>query len=78
MSGVAAPDSAALLVVHAWLHGTPPRVAARVTSTLDATRPDRVSVAAVGAEEILAEVRRWLDELARSGLSSGDGWVTSS
>lgn len=74
MPRVAVPDSAALLVVHAWLHGTPPCVAARITSTLDVTRPDRVSVAAAGAEEIAAEVRRWLDELARAG----DGWVTPS
>lgn len=67
MPGAAAPDSTALLVVHAWLHGTPPHVAARITSTLDVSQPDRVTVAAAGAEEITAEVRRWLDELGRKG-----------
>jgi hypothetical protein len=76
MHGAAAPEPRALLVVHAWLHGTPPRVVARITSTLDVTRPDRVTVSAAGLDEITTEVRRWLEAVAEA--QPGDERVTPS
>jgi len=64
-----------VLVVAAWHEGAPPRVAARITYTLDVTHPERITVTAAGAEEIAAVVERWLGELAASP-SSGDVPVT--
>ena len=74
MPGAAAQEPTAVLVVAAWPHGTPPHVAARITSTLDVRQPERESVAATGRDEIAAAIDRWLDGLAR--LEHGDGPVT--
>jgi hypothetical protein len=67
MARLAAREPTAVLVVAAWLHGTPPQVAARITYTLDATQPEpeREVVTVSGVDEIAAVVRRWLDDLSR-------------
>lgn len=75
MVGVAARKPAAVLVVAAWQEGEPPRVAARITYTLDVTRAERVTVTAVGVEEIATVVRQWLEQLA-AARSAGDVPVT--
>jgi hypothetical protein len=64
MARLAAREPTAVLIVAAWLHGTPPRVAARITYTHDVTRPEREVVTASGVDEITAVVRRWHEELA--------------
>ena len=74
MVGVAARSSAAVLVVSAWREGNPPRVAARITYTLDAASADRLTVTAAGVDEIGAVVRRWLEQV-RAG-PAGDAAVT--
>ena len=63
MVGAAARKPTALLVVAAWPEGAPPRLSARITYTIDATRPERVTVTAVGAEEIAAWVGEWLNKV---------------
>lgn len=75
MVGAAVRQPTAVLVVSAWREGTPPRVAARITYTLDVTRPDRVTATAAGVDEIEAVVRRWLGEV-ESYRPSGDAPVT--
>jgi hypothetical protein len=62
--GAAGREATALLVVPAWRLGPPARVAARITSTLDVTRSERVTVTVAGVEPIAAAVRQWLEELA--------------
>ena len=54
MVGAAARQPTAVLVVSAWYEGAPPRLAARITSTLDVTRPERVVVVVAGEDEIVA------------------------
>ena len=54
-----------MLVVSAWLEGAPPRLAARITYTLDVRQPDRVTVTAAGVEEIEAVHRSYKRELVR-------------
>jgi hypothetical protein len=76
MVGATARKPAAVLVVAAWQEGVPPRVAARITYTLDVTRADRVTVTAAGVEEIATVVRQWLNELAAAARGSGDVPVT--
>ena len=66
MVGGVARKPTALLVVAAWREGSPPRLAARITYTIDAARPGRVTLAAAGAEEIAAAVNDWLDEIAKA------------
>jgi hypothetical protein len=73
MARLAAREPTAVLVVAAWLHGTPPRVAARITYTHDVTRPEREVVAASGVDEIAAVVRRWLDDVAGRASESEVG-----
>ncbi len=51
MVGAAARQPTAVLVVSAWYEGAPPRLAARITSTLDVTRPERVVVVVAGEED---------------------------
>jgi hypothetical protein len=75
MVGVAARKPAAVLVVAAWQEGEPPRVAARITYTLDATQTDRVTVTAAGVDEIAAIVERWLHQVAAM-RAAGDAPVT--
>ena len=66
MVGAAARERAAVLVVSAWREGMPPRLAARITYTLDVTQSDRVTVTTAGADEIQAVVRSWLDGVETS------------
>ena len=65
----------AVLVVVAWSEGAPARLVARITYTLDATQPRRVTVIASGKEEIAATVRHWLDTVVTDG-TAGDAPVT--
>jgi hypothetical protein len=65
-----------VLVVRAWLHGEPPNLAATVTYSVDVARPERVTLAVVGAEQVTSAVVRWLDELAAAETGTGDGPVT--
>ncbi len=53
----------AVLVLAVWHEGAPPRLAARLTSTLDAAGGDRSTVTAAGRDEIEAVVRRWLEQV---------------
>jgi hypothetical protein len=73
--GPAPRDPTAVLVVSAWRQGAPPRLVARITSTVDTTTADRVTATAAGVDEIVAVVRRWLDEIDVSN-PSGDAPVT--
>jgi hypothetical protein len=66
MSGAASADRTAVLVVRTWWHGAPPRLAGRITYTLDVERAETVVLAVADDGEIAAAVRRWLDELAAS------------
>lgn len=63
MVRAAARKPTALLVVAAWAEGSPPRLAARITYTVDASRVPRATVTAAGAGEIAAVVRDWLAEV---------------
>jgi hypothetical protein len=63
MVGAVPRQPSAVLVVSAWREGAPPTLAARITYTLDAADPDRVTVTAAGADEIHAVVRRWLADV---------------
>jgi hypothetical protein len=71
MARLAAREPTAVLVVAAWLHGTPPRVAARITYTHDVSRPEREVVTASGMDEITAVVRRWLDDVGGRAPEGG-------
>ena len=75
MVGAAARKPTALLVVAAWREGAPPRLAARITYTVDASRVGRVTVTASGAEEIAATVSEWLSQL-EAAARRGDAAVT--
>ena len=75
MVGAAARQPTAVLVVSAWYEGAPPRLAARITSTLDVTRPERVVVVVTGEEEIVGVVRQWVADIATSE-APGDASVT--
>jgi len=65
MPDAGVPEPSAVLVVRAWVHGSPPRIAARVTYTPDVTQPERVTRTVAGADAIGAVVQGWLDELGR-------------
>ena len=67
MVGAAAREPTALIVVAAWHEGSPPRLAARITYTVDAARASRVTVLAAGQDEIVAVVGDWLNEIASAG-----------
>jgi hypothetical protein len=67
MVGAAARKPTALIVVAAWQEGSPPRLAARITYTIDSDRPARVTVTATGADEIAAAVAEWLEQVERAG-----------
>jgi hypothetical protein len=66
MVGGVARKPTALLVVAAWREGSPPRLAARITYTIDATRPGRVTLTAAGPEDIAGAVNDWLGEIAKA------------
>ena len=75
MVGAPARKPTALLVVSAWREGAPPRLAARITYTIDAARPSRVTVTVSGADEIAAAVAEWLQQVEQAG-SRRDATVT--
>ena len=75
MVGAAGRQPAAVLVVAAWHEGEPPRIAARITYSLDVTRADRVTVTAAGVDEIETIVQRWLHQVAAMRVA-GDATVT--
>ena len=75
MVGAVPRQPTAVLVVSAWHEGAPPKLAARITYTLDAADSDRVTVTAAGADEIQAAVRRWLEDV-QAGRRAGDAPVT--
>jgi hypothetical protein len=60
----------AILVVSAWLHGAPPVLVARLTSTLDPAREERMTTYAQGADEIVARVAGWLAEVERARIDA--------
>ena len=66
MVGGAARKPTALLVVATWEEGAPPQLAARITYTVDAARPSRVTVSAAGADEIAATVTEWLKQVEQA------------
>jgi hypothetical protein len=66
MVGGVARKPTALLVVAAWREGSPPRLAARITYTIDPARPGRVTLTAAGAEEIAAAMNEWLDQIEKA------------
>jgi hypothetical protein len=67
--------STSVLVVVAWSEGQPARLVARITYVLDATKSERVTVAASGKDEVADTVRRWLDTVEPDAIS-GDAPVT--
>lgn len=75
LMGPAPREPTAVLVVSAWRQGAPPRLVARITSTVDTTTADQMTTTAAGVDEIVAVVRRWLHEIDRSN-PSGDAPVT--
>jgi hypothetical protein len=65
-NGVAAEarEHAAALAVRAWIErGSPPLdgLRARITSTIDLTTPEQTVTVVANPEEILGEVRSWLE-----------------
>jgi hypothetical protein len=75
MVGTSPRRPTAVLVVSPWREGEPPRLAARIAYTLDATQPDRVTVTVAGVHEIETVIRRWLREAEDSRV--GDATVTN-
>lgn len=63
MVGAVAREPTAVLVLSVWREGSPPRLAARITYTLDVAQAQRVTVTAAGVDEIDDVVRRWLHEV---------------
>ena len=59
----AAGERSGVLVVRAWIEGDPPRLKARITHTIDVTQRERRTATASSADQICAEVRRWIDAL---------------
>lgn len=67
MVGAAPRKPTAVIVVSAWREGVPPRLAARITYTIDVSKPERATVTAAGPQEIAAAVARWLQEVEAAG-----------
>jgi len=63
MVGAAAREPTALFVVAAWQEGAPPRLAARITYTVDTSHAARVTVTTSGQDEIATVFGRWLNEV---------------
>ena len=73
MPGTPAADWTAVLVVRAWRQGDRAIIVARITSTTDIARSERVTRSATGRDEIVAAVLEWLDALTSA---KGDEVVT--
>jgi hypothetical protein len=76
MVGAAAREPTAVLVVSVWREGLPPRLAARITYTLDVAQSERVTVTAAGVDEIAEVVLGWLHEVEAAQQQAGDAPVT--
>jgi len=76
MADAAAREPTAVLVVSVWREGSPPRLAARITYTLDVTQSQRVTDTVAGVAEIDEVVRRWLHEVEAAQQQAGDAPVT--
>jgi hypothetical protein len=60
-----APERVAVLIVRAWLEGEGPAgLRARITGVMDVERAPELTTAAAGHDDIVAFVRRWLDDIA--------------
>jgi hypothetical protein len=60
-----APERVAVLIVRAWREGEGPAgLRARITWVTDVERASELTAVAAGRDDILASVRRWLDDLA--------------
>lgn len=59
----AASERSGVLVVRAWIEGETPQLKARISHTIDLVRREPESTTASSAEQICAEVRRWLEAL---------------
>jgi hypothetical protein len=63
MVGAPTRKPTAVLVVTVWHEGAPPRLAARITYTVDVSKPGRVTLTAAGMEEITAAVAEWHEQI---------------
>ena len=60
-----APERVAVLIVRAWLEGAgPAALRARITWVMDVEGAPELTAVAAGHEDIVAFVRRWLDDVA--------------
>lgn len=60
-----APERVAVLIVRAWLEGEGPAgLRARITWVTDVEGAPELTAAAAGHDDIVAFVRRWLDDIA--------------
>ena len=58
-----ASERSGVLVVRAWIEGETPQLKARISHTVDLGRREPATATASSAEQIYAEVRRWLEGL---------------
>jgi hypothetical protein len=63
VSGARDQERPAVLAVRAWRRLDDETVVARITSSVDATQPDRVVVIQAGIEAIVEVVRDWLADV---------------
>lgn len=60
-----APERVAVLIVRAWHEGEGPAgLRARITWVTDVEGGRELTAAAAGRDDIIASVRRWLDDVA--------------
>lgn len=62
----APPERVGLLIVRAWLQGPDQRLVARITSLPDISEHHPTVSVAGTAEDVLAAVGQWLEELRRT------------
>jgi hypothetical protein len=65
----AASERSGVLVVRAWIEGETAQLKARISHTIDLGQREPESSTASNAEQIYAEVRRWLE-----ALQGGRSW----
>lgn len=63
MAAMTGAEPWGVLVIRAWIDGNPPRLKARITHAIGLAPGEPESAIVSGDEEILAEVRHWLDAL---------------
>ncbi len=59
------PERTGVLLLRAWLDGSPPQLKVRITQTPDIEGEDPQEATAATADDVLAAVRAWLDSLSR-------------